>query len=284
MLESVLSLLVEEVKELRHATQQLRDEHMLLANEVAALQQRQMERDNDRERSVHPGSANMSPSSDTSSPFGAPNSAFTSTSSAYISRVGARNQPMLTRHDMDGSTSTSTNVSPPMSNNSFASPVVVTQPTSTSTSYQSSQPTSTSSSGGSSTIMRGGYNPPVPFASTASSVSRPTAYVRREIINYLPFLSKYPISSLDAPFAIDDLSRPFAAVRRVSGVPGEWEYSPPIFVFANDAFCSMVKYPLVRRRPLLARLCSSRAHTCRLTFGSSERTARLPVIQGDVPR
>lgn len=249
MLESVLSLLVEEVKELRHATQQLRDEHMLLASEVAALQQRQAERENDRERAAHPGSANLSPSSDTSSPFSAPNaSSFTSTSSAYISRFGGRNQPMLARHDLEGtstSMSTSTSISPPAStSSSFAPPpAVIHVPQSTSTYPSSQASTSASASAAGSVVPRPGYNAPASFVSTAST-SHSIAYTRREIINYLPFLSKYPIASPDAPFAIDDLSRPFAAVRRVSGVPGEWEYSPPIFVFANDAFCSMVKYPL----------------------------------------
>ncbi len=257
MLESVLSLLVEEVKELRHATQQLRDEHMLLASEVAALQQRQGERENERERAAHPGSANLSPSSDTSSPFSAPNaSSFTSTSSAYISRFGGRNQPMLARHDLEG---TSTNISPPPStSSSFAPPpAVIHVPQSTSTYPSSQASTSTSTSAAGSVVPRPSYNAPTSFVSTAST-SHSIAYTRREIINYLPFLSKYPIASPDAPFAIDDLSRPFAAVRRVSGVPGEWEYSPPIFVFANDAFCSMVKYPLVRTHhpPKPKRCCS----------------------------
>lgn len=45
MLESVLSLLLEEVKELRQATQQLREDHILLAKEVEALQHRQTERE-----------------------------------------------------------------------------------------------------------------------------------------------------------------------------------------------------------------------------------------------
>lgn len=268
MLESVLAMLVEEVKELRHTTQQLRDEHMLLANEVAALQQRQAEHEaksnligrNNPFNSTHFAHAQDYSSSSEGSPFAILN---TGAQSAYPRMGQNHSRSFLAPTDSSDSPDSIS----PLTSTTSISPTQ--QPSILSHFHPQKTYPQTSS-----TVM-----PRQTLSSPSTNSTAPTLCTRREIINYLPFLSSYPINNLDAPFAIDDLAKPFAAVRRVSGVPGEWEHSPPIFVFANTAFCAMVKYPLV---PLQAPSVDHRALTLHYTR-SPERTFGMPLIESDVP-
>lgn len=94
-------------------------------------------------------------------------------------------------------------------------------------------------------------------------------FARTEILSYLPFLSNYNLQSPEVPFVVDHLRyanctshplptrtvltftcacvicrKPFFALQIMESMPGE-EFTPPIFVYANSAFCSLVRYPLV---------------------------------------
>jgi len=66
---------------------------------------------------------------------------------------------------------------------------------------------------------------------------------RNDILSFLPFLSGYSLQSSDTPFVIDDLRKPFFVLQVMENMPGE-EFTPPIFVFASSAFCSLVGYQL----------------------------------------
>lgn len=68
-------------------------------------------------------------------------------------------------------------------------------------------------------------------------------FARTEILSYLPFLSNYNLQSPEVPFVVDHLRKPFFALQIMESMPGE-EFTPPIFVYANSAFCSLVRYPL----------------------------------------
>ncbi len=72
-----------------------------------------------------------------------------------------------------------------------------------------------------------------------------------DILRRLPFLSGYDIANPANNFILADTSKPFAALVAVKpelAINQTWEIAsrhPPLFIFANDAFCDLLAYPLV---------------------------------------
>jgi len=222
----VLSLLFEEVKDLQDATEELRDEQKLLANEIAALQQ-QTARDRDREARA----TSQLLCTDHELLSRSARSFFFPSATAQIQQELFGSDTDFFQTSMLGHSYSSPPASPSISS-SYLYPL-------------SSRFFNSNSSSSNNNALIPHHNNNTEIARSPFSSTVPLSPSRREILNYLPFLSPYLVSFPEAPFAIKDLSKPFAAVRRVAGVPGEWETSPPIFVFANEAFCDMVQYPLV---------------------------------------
>ncbi len=60
-----------------------------------------------------------------------------------------------------------------------------------------------------------------------------TLETRLEAIRDMPFLSRYPILDCMLPFVVDDIQKPTAAIVKAD---------KPIYVYVNEAFCSVFKY------------------------------------------
>lgn len=83
-------------------------------------------------------------------------------------------------------------------------------------------------------------------ASPAPGVPLPcqhSSLARTEILSNLPFLSYYNLRSPEVPFAVDHPRKPFFALQVMESMLRE-EFTPPIFVFASNAICALVRYPL----------------------------------------
>ncbi len=59
---------------------------------------------------------------------------------------------------------------------------------------------------------------------------------RMEAIRDMPFLSDYPILDCTQPFVVDDIQKPTAALVKMDKA---------IYVYVNQAFCSLLKYSQV---------------------------------------
>lgn len=83
--------------------------------------------------------------------------------------------------------------------------------------------------------------PAIPFP-----LPRSMPRTRAEILDYFPLLKSYEgLYSPDAPFVIDEFTKPIAIVLFVS--PPEalaHKFLPPIYIYVNDAFCELLRYPL----------------------------------------